>query len=68
MRISMEISMIFIDTGPFIARYLEKDQFHHQAVDFWSLLEQQGSERFVTIVENPGGHPQRLLRYFRGVA
>ena len=31
--------MIFIDTGPFLARYLEKDQYHGRALEAWSRLE-----------------------------
>lgn len=30
--------MIFIDTGAFIARYIEKDQYHERAVAFWGKL------------------------------
>lgn len=30
--------MIFIDTGAFIARYLERDQYHEEAVSFWKRL------------------------------
>ena len=34
--------MIFIDTGAFIARYVERDQYHGQAVDFWGELQKSG--------------------------
>jgi uncharacterized protein len=39
--------VIFIDTGAFLARYVEKDQFHHHALVFWSELETQ-RKRLVT--------------------
>ncbi|HRC87540.1 MAG TPA: type II toxin-antitoxin system VapC family toxin [Thermoanaerobaculia bacterium] len=31
--------MIFVDTGPLIARYLPRDQYHQLAVDSWRDLE-----------------------------
>lgn len=31
--------MIFIDTGPFLARFLKKDQYHNQALRLWTKLE-----------------------------
>ena len=34
--------MIFIDTGAFIARYVERDQYHSQAVDYWRRLQEDG--------------------------
>lgn len=30
--------MIFIDTGAFIARHLERDQHHQDAVEFWTRM------------------------------
>lgn len=33
--------MIFIDTGPFIARYLKSDQYHRLAVEGWRKLKGQ---------------------------
>lgn len=30
--------MIFIDTGAFVGRYVERDQFHGAAVAFWTEL------------------------------
>ena len=35
--------MIFIDTGAFVARYLEKDQFHNKAVNVWQSIVKEGS-------------------------
>lgn len=34
--------MIFIDTGAFIARYVERDQYHAEAVSFWRQLQESG--------------------------
>lgn len=31
--------MIFIDTGAFVARYLERDQYHARAVEGWRRLQ-----------------------------
>jgi len=33
------LKMNFVDTGPFLARYLRKDQHHRQAVRLWPTLE-----------------------------
>lgn len=33
--------MIFIDTGPFLARFLANDQFHGKAITSWERLEKQ---------------------------
>ena len=30
--------MIYIDTGAFIARYIERDQYHHEALGIWKTL------------------------------
>lgn len=38
--------MIFVDTGAFLARYLEKDQYHDRALRTWRRLE--GVARVVT--------------------
>lgn len=35
--------MIFIDTGPFLARYLERDQHHESAVKGWQALAREQS-------------------------
>ena len=34
--------MIFIDTGAFIARYVERDQYHAAALPFWEELVESG--------------------------
>jgi uncharacterized protein len=34
----MEKTVIFIDTGAFLARYIKRDQYHQQAVEFWNEL------------------------------
>ena len=34
--------MIFIDTGAFLARYVQHDQYHHKAVAGWKRLAQTG--------------------------
>jgi uncharacterized protein len=47
MNISMANPMIFVDTGPFLARYLVKDQFHQHAVNCWAELK-KSSEKLVT--------------------
>ncbi len=38
---------IFIDTGAFLAKYIEKDQFHSQAAEIWKTLENK-SMKIVT--------------------
>jgi uncharacterized protein len=30
--------MIFIDTGPFIAKYVQKDHFHDEALEKWAAI------------------------------
>ena len=30
--------MIYVDTGPILARYLSNDQYHNQAVGFWDTI------------------------------
>jgi predicted nucleic acid-binding protein len=39
--------MIFVDTGAFVARYIERDQYHAAATAAWREL-QRGTERCVT--------------------
>ena len=39
--------MIFIDTGAFLARYVQRDQYHERAIKHWQLLG-QGRHRLVT--------------------
>lgn len=34
--------MIFIDTGPFVARYLKSDQYHDRAVRSWRRIQTTG--------------------------
>jgi len=31
--------VIFIDTGAFLARYIERDQYHHAATEHWRTLQ-----------------------------
>lgn len=33
--------MIFLDTDAFVAKYIQKDQFHRQSMTFWDLLRQE---------------------------
>ncbi len=33
--------MIYIDTGPFLGRYLQKDQYHEKAAKAWKRLEKE---------------------------
>jgi predicted nucleic acid-binding protein len=33
--------VIYIDTGPFVARYLRRDQYHQLALKAWKYLDQQ---------------------------
>lgn len=40
--------MIFIDTGAFLARYVERDQYHLQAVEFWKRLQQDRRRCFTS--------------------
>jgi uncharacterized protein len=40
--------VIFIDTGAFIARYLERDQYHDAAVARWLVLQNDGRSCFTT--------------------
>lgn len=36
--------MIFLDTGAFIARFIQNDQYHQQAIRSWELLGQQDTK------------------------
>ena len=40
--------MIFIDTGAFIARYLERDQYHSKAISYWQVLNSGNHRCFTT--------------------
>ena len=40
--------MIFIDSGPFIARYLEQDQYHQQATASWIQLRDSNERSFTS--------------------
>ena len=40
--------MIFVDTGAFLARYLKRDQYHQDAVEFWRRLHQSKERCFTT--------------------
>jgi uncharacterized protein len=39
--------LIFVDTGAFIARYIARDEYHKDAVSFWSTLE-KGKDKLFT--------------------
>lgn len=40
--------MIFVDTGPFLARYLESDQYHRRSRDAWKQLEKRQQRCFTS--------------------
>ena len=40
--------MIFIDTGPFLARYMAKDEHHIMAISFWSDLKKSKQQLFTS--------------------
>ena len=40
--------MIFIDTGAFIARYIQDDQYHGKAVELWKRLEHRSVRLFTS--------------------
>jgi len=40
--------VIFIDTGAFLARYIERDQFHVQATEHWALLQNDSRQCFTS--------------------
>lgn len=37
--------MIFVDTGGFIARYIEKDPYYKKASAFWKRLEKRNEHQ-----------------------
>lgn len=40
--------MIFIDTGAFLARYIERDQYHDAATDHWQTLHNDRRQCFTS--------------------
>lgn len=40
--------MIFIDTGAFVGRYVERDQHHNAAITFWNELGKSQNRRFTS--------------------
>ena len=40
--------MIFIDTGAFLARYVERDQYHHAAIEHWRTLQEDRRSCFTS--------------------
>ena len=40
--------MIYIDTGPFLARYVEKDQHHAAATAAWEKLQRSGQRLYTS--------------------
>ena len=46
--ISMEMKMIFIDTGVFLARYLRRDQYHKQSLLIWEKLASSKQQTFTS--------------------
>ncbi len=40
--------MIFIDTGAFLARYIEADQFHKKANELWAKIEKKERKCFTS--------------------
>ena len=40
--------MIFIDTGAFLARYIERDQYHDAATEYWRTLQNDRRKCFTT--------------------
>jgi predicted nucleic acid-binding protein len=40
--------MIFIDTGPFLARYLKRDQYHEQSLLIWGELASSKQQTFTS--------------------
>ncbi len=40
--------MIFIDTGAFIARYIQSDQYHRKAIEIWERLEHRKVRLFTS--------------------
>lgn len=35
--------MVFVDTSAFVARYIERDQYHKKGVTFWEKLQERRS-------------------------
>ena len=44
----MEMKMIFIDTGAFLARYLRRDQYHKQSLLIWEKLASSKQQTFTS--------------------
>ena len=40
--------MIYIDTGAFLARYISRDQYHKQALEFWRHLQNSREKCFTS--------------------
>ena len=40
--------MIFVDTGPFLARHVAKDQFHSKAIRTWKAAAKSGQALFTS--------------------
>ncbi|HSP05807.1 MAG TPA: VapC toxin family PIN domain ribonuclease, partial [Acidobacteriota bacterium] len=40
--------MIFLDTGAFLARYLERDQHHSKALSGWKKLSERANALFTS--------------------
>lgn len=40
--------MIFIDTGAFLARYIERDQYHDAATKYWQTLQNDRRQCFTS--------------------
>lgn len=40
--------MIFIDTGAFLARYIQRDQFHNRAIPCWQKLQKERRRCFTS--------------------
>ncbi len=40
--------MIFVDTGAFIARFIERDQFHKRALSTWRRIEKRADRCFTS--------------------
>lgn len=36
--------MVFLDTGAFIARFIQNDQYHQQAIKSWELLQKEDTK------------------------
>jgi hypothetical protein len=40
--------LIFIDTGAFLARYIQADQFHKKAIELWLKIEKKEKKLFTS--------------------